>query len=103
MHNDDTSMRVLMLRRDPSDERTGVFTSGIESVGEDRKIALYFTGSRHAGENLAEVLMQRSANSFDYLIELQRHAQELAACPAKWMPWNYRETLSRTVNLPDPA
>jgi hypothetical protein len=43
------------------------------------------------------------ANSFDYLIELQRHSQELAACPAEWMPWNYRETLARTVNLPDPA
>jgi transposase len=60
VHNDDTSMRVLMLKRDPSDERTGVFTSGIVSVGKDRKIALYFTGSRHAGENLAEVLKQRS-------------------------------------------
>ena len=33
------------------------------------------------------------ANSFDYLTELQRHAQELAANPAAWMPWNYRETL----------
>jgi transposase len=61
VHNDDTSMRVLMLKRDPSDERTGVFTSGIVSVGEGLKIALYFTGSRHAGENLAEVLKQRSA------------------------------------------
>jgi transposase len=43
------------------------------------------------------------ANSFDYLVELQRHARELAACPAEWMPWNYRETLARTVNHPDPA
>lgn len=34
-------------------------------------------------------------NSFDYLIELQRHAQELAAQPAGWTPWNYRETLAR--------
>ena len=32
-------------------------------------------------------------NSFDYLTELQRHAQELAANPASWMPWSYRETL----------
>jgi transposase len=31
------------------------------------------------------------ANSFDYLTELQRHAQELATKPAEWMPWNYRE------------
>jgi transposase len=36
------------------------------------------------------------ANSFDYLTKLQRHAQELAVSPAAWMPWNYRETLSRT-------
>jgi hypothetical protein len=34
-------------------------------------------------------------NSFDYLIELQRHAQELAAQPAGWTPWNYRKTLAR--------
>jgi len=284
VHNDDTSMRVLMLKRDPKDERTGVFTSGIVSVGEGHKIALYFTGSRHAGENLAEVLKKRSAelpspiqmcdalsrnvpklptgveillanclahgrrqfvdvaenfpsecryvlemlgqvylhdaearergltpderlrlhqersrpvmdslhswletqlderktepnsglgqaisyllrhwnpltlflrkagapldnniverslkravlhrknalfyrtlngaqvgdlfmslihtcqlcgaNSFDYLVELQRHAKELAACPTEWMPWNYRETLARGVSLPDSA
>ena len=284
VHNDDTSMRVLRLKRDPSDERTGVFTSGIVSVGQDWKIALYFTGGLHAGENIADVLKQRKAelpspiqmcdalsrnvprlssgveillanclahgrrqfvevaenfpnecryvlemlgqvygheaearergltpderlrlhqdrsgpvmdqlhgwlevqlaerrtepnsglgraimyllrhwhpltlflrkagapidnnlveralkravlhrknalfyrtlngaqvgdlfmslihtcqlcgaSSFDYLIELQRHAQELAACPTEWMPWIYRETLARTVNLPDPA
>ncbi len=35
------------------------------------------------------------ANSFDYLTELQRHAQELAASPAEWMPWNYRQALER--------
>lgn len=35
------------------------------------------------------------ANSFDYLVQLQRHARELAANPAEWMPWNYRETVAR--------
>src|ERR1035441_9468599 len=34
-------------------------------------------------------------NSFDYLTELQRHAGELKANPAEWMPWNYRDTLAR--------
>lgn len=34
------------------------------------------------------------ANSFEYLIELQRHAAAVAANPAEWMPWNYRETLA---------
>ena len=32
LHNDDTRMRVLRLAREPSDERTGVFTSGIVST-----------------------------------------------------------------------
>jgi hypothetical protein len=61
VHNDDTGMRVLMLKRDASDERTGAFTSGIVSVDQGWHIALYFTGSRHAGENIAEVLKQRHA------------------------------------------
>ena len=60
VHNDDTGMRVLRLAREPSDERTGVFTSGIVSVGQGRKIALYFTGNKHAGENMASVLKQRA-------------------------------------------
>ena len=61
MHNDDTSMRVLSLDRgDVSPERTGVFTSGIVSVFQQRRIALFFTGAQHAGENLAAVLQQRS-------------------------------------------
>ncbi|MGA7927025.1 MAG: hypothetical protein WCA20_13670, partial [Candidatus Sulfotelmatobacter sp.] len=38
------------------------------------------------------------ANSFDYLTELQRHAQKLATSPAEWMPWNYRVTLERMVS-----
>ena len=62
LHNDDTSMRVLHMEREPSDERTGVFTSGIVSTGEGRNIALYFTGRQHAGENLADVLAQRAAD-----------------------------------------
>jgi hypothetical protein len=33
------------------------------------------------------------ANPFDYLTELQKHAEELRSAPQQWMPWNYRETL----------
>lgn len=32
-------------------------------------------------------------NAFDYLTELQRHAEELAVNAADWMPWNYRATI----------
>jgi transposase len=67
VHNDDTSMRVLSLDRgaasdaDLAAERTGVFTTGIISIGEGFQIGLYFTGRKHAGENLSDVLKQRAA------------------------------------------
>jgi transposase len=61
VHNDDTGMRVLKLEREPGEKRTGVFTSGIVSTAQGWKIALYFTGRQHAGENLADVLKQRTA------------------------------------------
>jgi transposase len=61
MHNDDTSMRILQLVREPGDKRTGTFTSGIVSMVGVWRIALFFTGTKHAGENIAEVLKQRAA------------------------------------------
>ncbi|MCP3956619.1 MAG: IS66 family transposase [bacterium] len=52
LHNDDTTMRILDLEPPSADgpgpHRTGVFTSGIVSVGEGRRIALFFTGRKHA-------------------------------------------------------
>ena len=60
MHNDDTSMRILRLTREPGDKRTGTFTSGIISMVGAWTIALFFTGWKHAGENIAEVLKQRA-------------------------------------------
>jgi len=60
MHNDDTHMRILQLKREPGDQRTGTFTSGIVSVAGTRRIALFFAGSKHAGENIAAVLKRRA-------------------------------------------
>ncbi len=62
VHNDDdTSMRVLSLERDTdiSPERTGVFPSGLVWILQKLRIALYFTGCKHAGEHLAQVLKLR--------------------------------------------
>ena len=42
-------------------------------------------------------------NPFDYLIELQKHAEELAKHPADWMPWNYRQTLQQAGTSQPPA
>ena len=73
LHNDDTSMTVLALVTpgssvvdpdgdDVSPDRTGVFTSGIVATRDGHRIALFFTGRRHAGENLAQVLAARAAD-----------------------------------------
>ncbi|HUE14857.1 MAG TPA: transposase [Planctomycetaceae bacterium] len=43
-------------------ERTGTFTSGIVSTRDGRRIALFFSGRQHAGENLKDVLAQRAAD-----------------------------------------
>jgi hypothetical protein len=35
-----------------------------------------------------------AVNPFDYLTELQRHGDQVAAHPELWLPWNYRVTLA---------
>ncbi len=50
-----------LIERSSSHERTGMFTSGIVSTRQGQRIALFFTGRRHAGENFAQVLAQRGA------------------------------------------
>ncbi len=46
---------------EPPSSRTGVFTSGIVAKAASHTIALFFTGHKHAGENLLDLLRQRSA------------------------------------------
>ncbi|MEI9975303.1 MAG: hypothetical protein WDO73_26525 [Ignavibacteriota bacterium] len=75
LHNDDTSMRILRLIREPGDKRTGTFTSGIVSLVGSWTIALFFTGWKHAGENIAEVLKQRAR-------ELRRQSRCAMRCRA---------------------
>ncbi len=68
LYNDDTSVKILefldhdRVVEDPKlPGRTGVFTTGIVSTQEGRKIALFFSGRKHAGENLADVLAKRAS------------------------------------------
>jgi transposase len=66
LHNDDTPARILAVEKEIREQeaksdgkkkiRTGVFTTGIVSVTDDRRIALFFSGREHAGENLQKVL-----------------------------------------------
>jgi transposase len=81
-HNDDTSMKILKLERPEGDTRTGVFTSGIVSIRGSDKIALFFTGRQHAGENLADVLKHRASGlsaPIQMCDALSRNAPKLSA------------------------
>ena len=57
LHNDDTTMKLLAAAGDG--ERSGTFTTGVLSVTDEQKIALFFTGHKHAGENMADLLKKR--------------------------------------------
>ena len=76
LHNDDTTVKILELmgQRDrqgtsldlerevtAADERRGMYTSGVVALGDGHRVALFFSGRRHAGENLAQVLAHRAA------------------------------------------
>ena len=65
-YNDDTSIKNLELlnpekfddeKKNP--ERTGTFTTGIVAQTNERRIQLFFSGRKHAGENLDKLLAHR--------------------------------------------
>jgi len=77
VYNDDSGVRILALMGKRAKQKTsaedaaagiakeksrsGLFTSGIVSTREGRRIALFFSGRKHAGENLKDVLAERAA------------------------------------------
>jgi len=73
-----------------------------------RKNALFYktTNGAHVGDVFMSLIYTCElcgANPFDYLTELERHADELASNPQRWMPWNYRQTLDALTTPPTTA
>ena len=73
LHNDDTTIKILALMKERAqpkisagaasaddDERRGMFTSGVVALRDGHRVALFFSGRQHAGENLAKVLKLRA-------------------------------------------
>ena len=75
LHNDDTTVKILELMGersrqealanavedgDAAAQRKGMFTSGVVALRDGHRVALFFSGRRHAGENLAQVLEHRA-------------------------------------------
>jgi len=79
--------------------RRAVVANLIEGLRIERPHATQLRDQGDLFMTLIHTCQLCGANSFDYLTELQRHAKELAANPAEWMPWNFRETLVRTAGV----
>jgi len=77
VYNDDTTIKILELMGkrakqkalaedspggNAKKQRSGMFTSGVVSTGDGHRIALFFSGRKHAGENLKDVLIRRAAS-----------------------------------------
>ncbi len=63
LHNDDTPNKILELMKEnktlAENARRGIQTTGIVSMSETHRIALFTTGRDHAGENLAKLMKLR--------------------------------------------
>ena len=72
-----------------------------------RKSAMFYktlNGAR-VGDVFMSLIYTAELNGvapFDYLVALQRPAQEVDETPGDWMPWNYQQTLARQMAGPDP-
>lgn len=90
---------TLFLRQAGAPLDNNLCERALKKVILDRKNAMFYKTENRA--YVADVYMTLiytcelcGANPFDYLTELQRHAAAVAANPASWMPWNYRDTLA---------
>jgi transposase len=122
VHNDDTAMKILALKRhspespelakdfddaEPAPQRSGIFTSGIVATREGRKIALFFTGHKHAGENLTEVLKKRAKElgpPIQMCDALSRNLpKDLEVIVANCLAHARRKFIDQVDNFPEPC
>ena len=74
-HADDTYVKILSVIKEnefkKKNERTGMYTTCILSKVDGHSLYLYFSGTRHAGENMTSVLQHRSPDlpSMIYMVD----------------------------------
>lgn len=87
---------TLFLRVPGAPLDNNVCERALKKAIRHRRNSLFY--KTHHGAHVGDVFMSLihtcelcQANPFDYLVELDRHAQDVAAAPRHWMPWNYRQ------------
>jgi transposase len=92
---------TLFLRQAGAPLDNNVCERALKKAILHRKNALFYKTQNGAGVgdlfmSLIYTCQLNQVNPFDYLTQLQRHADALAASPERWMPWNYRAALPGT-------
>ena len=95
---------TLFLRQAGAPIDNNIVERALKKAILNRKNALFYKTLNGAGVgdlfmSLIHTCELNGANPFDYLTELQRHSEELKRRPSEWMPWSYREALSRLARL----
>src|SRR5262249_51819817 len=88
---------TLFLRQAGAPLDNNVCERALKKAILHRKNALFYKTQN--GARVGDLFMSliytcqlNEANPFDYLTQLQRHADQVAVSPQLWMPWNYRDT-----------
>jgi len=96
---------TLFLRQAGAPLDNNVCERALKKAILHRKNALFYKTQN--GARVGDLFMSlvytcqlNQANPFDYLTQLQRHSDQLAASPELWMPWNYREALMSESSEP---
>jgi transposase len=96
---------TLFLRQAGAPLDNNICERALKKAILHRKNALFYKTRKGAGVgdlfmSLIHTCQLNAVNPFDYLTELQRHSEQLAASPQLWMPWNYREALRYESSAP---
>ena len=89
---------TLFLRQPGAPLDNNICERAIKLAVLHRKNALFYRtlNGAQVGDlfmSLIHTCQLNGVNSFDYLVELIRHAAQVAARPQDWMPWCYRANL----------
>jgi hypothetical protein len=95
---------TLFLRQAGAPIDNNIVERALKKAILNRKNALFYktVNGAEVGDlfmSLIHTCELNGANPLDYLTQLQRHAAELSAHPAEWLPWNYRETLAQRAEV----
>ena len=90
---------TLFLRQAGAPLDNNVCEQALKRAILHRKNALFYKTQN--GARVGDLFMSliytcqlNEANPFDYLTQLQRHADQVAASPGVWIPWNYRAAMT---------